>query len=264
MTACQDGALKLKIMNCLSCGLTSNTPSGEHVFSDWLLKELQCQELPMHFSRRYGDGTTSVHRTGITIGSFRLKRVCEGCNNGWMSRLEDRAKPILLPLMKGQRGIDSLQEDECRILAKWAGKTALIESRAIGAECPIDEKLLAWMRTHEDYGPGQFAVAGCIFNLKAVAHMQVGIIRQLIGGGKASGNIVVLVMSNVVLTCAFPMIAELPYKCMCDPALYHPLWPSRRSWMAMEKKFDPIPADIAIPDALVEFAERIELFQSVV
>jgi hypothetical protein len=34
--------------------------------------------------------------------------------------------------------------------------------------------------------------------------------------------------------------------------------------MAMKKKFDPIPADIAIPDALVEFAERIELFQSVI
>ncbi len=218
----------------------------------------------MRFYRRASDGAVNEHRAGIATGSFRLKRICKGCNNGWMSRLEEQAKSVILPLMKTERKLGSLDEEECRILARWAGKTALIESRAIGAECPVDEKILKWMRTHEDDAPGQFSVAGCIFNLKAVAHMQVGIIKELIGGGKASGNIVVLVISNVVLTCAFPMMSELPYKCLCDPMTYHPLWPGPRSWMSMEKKFSPIPSQIAIPDALVEFAERIELFQSVI
>ena len=233
------------------------------MFADWLLKELECQKLPMLFSRRAGDGSTTAHRTGITMGSFRLKKICEGCNNGWMSRLEGRAKPLMLSLMKRARSLPDLDGEECRILARWAGKTAIIESHAIGAECPVDDKVLSWMRTHEDGAPGRFAVAGCIFNLNAVAHMQVGIIRDLIGGGKASGNIVVLGISNVVLTCAFPMIAQLPYVGRCDPLTYYPLWPGPRSWTSMKKKFSPLPDQIGIPDALVEFAERMELFQSV-
>ena len=158
----------------------------------------------------------------------------------------------------------SLEENERRLLARWAGKTALIQSHAVGAECPVDERILSWMRTHEDSAPGHFAVVACLRNLKALAHLQVGIIRDLIAGGKASGNIVVLIISNVVLTCAFPMIAELNYDCKCDLSIYHPLWPGIRSWKSIDDKFDPIPEQISIPDALWAFFERIELFQSVI
>jgi hypothetical protein len=104
----------------------------------------------------------------------------------------------------------------------------------------------------------------CLRRLNALAHLQVGIIRDLIGGGKASGNIVVLIISNVVLTCVFPMIAELDHDCKCDLSTYHPLWPGVKSWKPMQERFDPIPEQVSIPDALWAFFERIELFQPVI
>lgn len=59
------------------------------------------------------------------------------CNNGWKSGLESVAKPILLGLIEGGKSLDGLEEEERRILAKWAGKTAIIESYAVGAESPV-------------------------------------------------------------------------------------------------------------------------------
>jgi hypothetical protein len=249
-------------MRCLSCGPTSARASREHVFSDWLLKELECEKLPMNFYRRAGDGSITDHRSGIANSSFKLKEICEDCNNGWMSRLEDSAKPVIVDLIRKQRTLDSLAEEERRILAKWAGKTALVESRAIGAECPVSETILNWMRAHENGWPGKFGVAACSYALGALCHMQVGIILPLLGGQKASGNIVVLGIANLVLSCAFP-IPELPHVCKCDLSVYQPLWPPANTWKPMDKEFRPLPERMQPSDALVEFAERIELFQSV-
>jgi hypothetical protein len=30
-----------------------------------------------------------------------LPEVCKGCNNGWLSRIEDQARPILSPILFG-------------------------------------------------------------------------------------------------------------------------------------------------------------------
>jgi len=44
------------------------------------------------------DGTNQRARTDITVDSFRLKQICKSCNNGWMSELENLAKPLILGL----------------------------------------------------------------------------------------------------------------------------------------------------------------------
>jgi hypothetical protein len=49
--------------------------------------------------------------------SRRVKLICASCNNGWMSKLQERAKPILLPLIKGQHAI--LSPTSQTILALW-------------------------------------------------------------------------------------------------------------------------------------------------
>jgi hypothetical protein len=108
-------------MDCLACGNTSASASREHVFSKWLLKEFG-PDASLALFRRHGDGTNEQVRTRIKLDSFRLKSICKCCNEGWMSQLEDSAKPLILEVIRDLRTLDSLTEDERRTLARWAGK----------------------------------------------------------------------------------------------------------------------------------------------
>lgn len=55
-----------------------------------------------------------------------LKVVCEKCNNGWMSRLEDKiAKPVLTPLIGGEVNIP-IPQSSADSIAAFAFKTAII------------------------------------------------------------------------------------------------------------------------------------------
>jgi hypothetical protein len=207
------------------------------------------------------DGSSDQVRVPIKLDAFKLKRICEPCNNGWMGDLEEVTKPILLPIMKGQRALDSLEEEERRILAKWAGKTALIESYAVGAESPVDPEFLRWMRGRSDNPPGRFCVAACPQSTLGVAHMQAGVIRDLIGGGIAAGNIIVIVLPQVAFTCGFPMM-RTEYDVRCVLSLYRPLWPSPVAWKPMQQSAMPATFNDEV-DFLFALSERVELFHHV-
>jgi hypothetical protein len=56
----------------------------------------------------------------------KVRTVCAGCNNGWMSELEGRAKPLLLAGLSG-RG-RTLNRGGQATLAAWAFKTALVQA----------------------------------------------------------------------------------------------------------------------------------------
>ncbi len=51
--------------------------------------------------------------------------VCEGCNHGWMSQLENAAKPVLAPAIARERGC-RFDLREQWIAAKWAVKTVYV------------------------------------------------------------------------------------------------------------------------------------------
>jgi hypothetical protein len=251
-------------MACLACGSSSSKLSREHVFAAWLLDYLNARNISIGLFRRKGDGSTEIGRKEIALNSFTLKRICEPCNNGWMSRLEERAKPLVISLMTGKKKIDSLESQERELLARWAGKTAIIESHAIGAESPVDATLLQWMRTHEDDVPGRIAVVGCSSRHPTIGHMQVGVIRDLIGGEIIASNIVVLVLPNLILTCGFPIreLTHLSYDCRCDLSAYRPLWPGPASWTQMSK-LPPFCESEDVFETVSMLAERIELFHPI-
>jgi hypothetical protein len=50
-----------------------------------------------------------------------VRTVCERCNNGWMSELEERVKPIMEPMIRGQRV--TLDVEQQLDVATWASKT---------------------------------------------------------------------------------------------------------------------------------------------
>jgi hypothetical protein len=53
-----------------------------------------------------------------------VNSVCEDCNNGWMSRIENEAKPILVKMLKGKSFV--LDKKSQAKLATWALKTMLV------------------------------------------------------------------------------------------------------------------------------------------
>jgi hypothetical protein len=114
------------------------------------------------------------------------------------------------------------------------------------------------MRTSGDI-PGAFAVAACKTQLMSFGHMQVGIIRDLIGGGKASGNIIMIALPKLAFAYAFPMM-ETRYECRCVRSLFTPLWPHPDAWRPMKQT--PMTEEPDEAEILAAMAERIELFQS--
>jgi hypothetical protein len=56
--------------------------------------------------------------------SRKLKVVCEGCNTGWMSDLQTLTKPVLLPLLLGER--KNLSQRKQTVLATWESMFAMV------------------------------------------------------------------------------------------------------------------------------------------
>jgi hypothetical protein len=63
---------------------------------------------------------------------------CKVCNNGWMKDLEDRARPLLLPMLDGFKTV--LDRTSQTVIAAWITKTAFslaaVPSWMIGNRSP--------------------------------------------------------------------------------------------------------------------------------
>lgn len=112
---------------CVFCGGPAET--AEHVLPKWLedlfpddAREYEdIRHVPGEASRVDVWGSTSV------VGRV-VNRVCQPCNNGWMSRMENhRAKPALLPLLQSDHPLSRPLDAQTQAdLATWAVKTALV------------------------------------------------------------------------------------------------------------------------------------------
>jgi hypothetical protein len=251
---------QLSQMVCLACGPTLSPESREHVFPKWILKAFGSLNLMMGLDRKQHDGGAIGLRKEYRLDSFKLKEVCAACNTGWMAKLEEAAKPVILGLINDTSHLSGLDIDQKDLLARWAGKTAIIESHSVGAECPIRSSFLRHLM-HDIYrNPGNFAVAACKTDFLAFGHVQVGVIRDLFGGGKAAGNVVAIALPRLVFVCAFPM-TETRYQCRVAAPL-EGLWPGdERSWHPIRDTFSPL--ELKDADSLFELVGRVELFHTV-
>jgi hypothetical protein len=89
-----------------------------------------------------GDGDLAFSRKGLHEPDTKrwqapalnvtVRQVCASCNNGWMSRLETEAKPLLSPMIEGKAiGLSSREQV---LAATWATKTAVMLSFTHGAQ----------------------------------------------------------------------------------------------------------------------------------
>lgn len=115
---------------CIFCGHTG--VSKEHLFADWLAdifpRDAQSRRRSVYTQWLDESGPhTPAEKRGLEeghLGSKKLRVVCQGCNAGWLSRLEERAKPILIPLIAGNRF--NLTTEAQALLSTWAAKTAMV------------------------------------------------------------------------------------------------------------------------------------------
>lgn len=102
---------------CLFCGNSANT--AEDVWPKWILEKLKGKR---HAIKGF------IEKKQIEYGGsnprLTIKCVCDQCNNGWMSRLEDANKRTVGILMHDiSCPLDHLQQ---RTIAAWALKTSMV------------------------------------------------------------------------------------------------------------------------------------------
>jgi hypothetical protein len=107
------------------CIFDGGTPlTTEHVIPLWVHGYLP------------GQGDLRYERVGSRQGwtsdalAVTLRRVCARCNGGWMSRLEGRAKPLLVDVIQDRPRVWTPREQ--RTVATWAFKTAILGGLATG------------------------------------------------------------------------------------------------------------------------------------
>ncbi len=130
---------------CLFCDRTDLTK--EHAFPKWARAFIR-NEFPKRvhsfdsiafdvLDRRM---TSSIHRTNRP-GDPRfsgIRAVCRTCNGGWMSRLQQRVKPMIVGLNHDERY--QLSAEDRQTLSRWAAVTATtFEHRHAHLTCSTKE-----------------------------------------------------------------------------------------------------------------------------
>lgn len=103
------------VKQCLFCPRTVD--SAEHVWSDWILKDLKPVE-PIHIK------IGKTMSKWVDSPEVRVKCVCQKCNNGWMSDIENENKPHMLVMMNDAPII--LGPGQQKLLTRWAVLKAMV------------------------------------------------------------------------------------------------------------------------------------------
>ena len=90
--------------NCLFCDEAAN--SREDAWPRWLLKRSR-KGTSGPIRARIGDQPERVYHSERPLAA---KVVCQGCNNGWMSDLESRARDVIEPMLEAVRAYCTLFE----------------------------------------------------------------------------------------------------------------------------------------------------------
>lgn len=100
---------------CIFCGGCRLT--REHIIPLWLTGSLRGNADKLKHDIEHLSSWIAVNL------DFKSKYVCKTCNTGWMSQLEDTAKPILAPLVRGLSS--KLSFEAKKTIATWSVKTMM-------------------------------------------------------------------------------------------------------------------------------------------
>lgn len=144
---------------CVFCdGDLFGKRSREHIFPQWLLDHLGIKDeeiTPTHFSRTTGE-FVSIRKH--TLDDLLVGRVCEPCNTGWMSRLENEVKPSLISLISASKVITDLSANERLTIARWSAKVVYLLNFASNYHKNVPKNHYSYLYSHVDSLPENVAV----------------------------------------------------------------------------------------------------------
>lgn len=108
---------------CIFCG--GERMSKQHVLPNWLgeyfpkkQNDVKVQRLVYIEKQQESMKVQPVIRKKQGhLGTLKIRNVCQNCNNGWMSKLEESVKPIVENLIKGQ--VVGLSKKDQDALTRW-------------------------------------------------------------------------------------------------------------------------------------------------
>lgn len=113
-----------KCIFCLGGAAPGNPMTGEHLWSDWMQNAGLLQRISreyvqtgLNFRRHTAQRTVAQRYREGSPHFAKYRVVCKNCNSGWMSAIEEAAKPALILLMKGATA--TLPRDMRLKLTEW-------------------------------------------------------------------------------------------------------------------------------------------------
>lgn len=228
-------------MTCIFCKSITGFRAKEHVVPQWALDEFDLRNnyvQPTHFS----EGGEIVSDRLHTFNAMIAGRVCEQCNNGWMSDLESENRRLITELGHGRRDIFGLHDEAAIGLARWAFKTALVLSAASNYRKIIPEQHYRHMVLDSSTLPTGVHVVGNTLSLPCgfswvqspswLIHQPD---RQLVDHEikrlNSEGYKICLCLSNLLLLVAFNPLPKT--RVLMWTYLHVPLFPRRGpfAWM---------------------------------
>jgi hypothetical protein len=112
---------------CIFC--CADADSREHIFPSWLNDLIVVDGADAHqFLVLSGELAQQRSYRARTVASQTARVVCTACNNGWMSSLEQSAKPVIGPMIVNSK--TNLGSGQQLLIARWAIKTAMVAESA--------------------------------------------------------------------------------------------------------------------------------------
>lgn len=133
---------------CIFCGvtLTRKNVSREHVIAAWLGQFIAKDKANYHYLK----ATTHRDRSDVDFRirggdpqSRTVRCVCRSCNSGWMSELQNRVKPTVSRLVRGE--CFRLDESSKNELAAWVATAVMVSEYDDPETVAISEVDRAWL-----------------------------------------------------------------------------------------------------------------------
>ena len=133
----------------------------EHALLQWLAKEIELSGVSLRHFRRDDSKQEDILLRSHPLKTFGSKTICCICNNGWMSRLEVKARrPLILGLMNQKTNLLSLSDDSRLVLSRWAVKTAFMIATVQTMKFDLPWSVFQRLGELEDEGPHRCFVLG--------------------------------------------------------------------------------------------------------
>lgn len=120
---------------CIFCG--ANADSKEHIWSEWLHPHLLAADQKTRHNRltiNFHPDTGQTERGSTMrqgdVRTIRVRAVCSPCNNGWMNKIEEEARPFLTPIVIGTK--TSLDPVALQAVARWLALKIVVAEHDTG------------------------------------------------------------------------------------------------------------------------------------